>query len=81
MPSVLVSTHKAPKEEISMQNPTTQKTPKLVHTVAQESREEQIRCRAYELYEERGREDGHDVEDWLRAEAEIIGRTEEAVAA
>ena len=24
---------------------------------------------AYELYEERGREDGHDLEDWLRAEA------------
>ncbi len=35
--------------------------------------EEQIRCRAYELYEQRDREDGHDVDDWLRAEAEIIG--------
>ena len=35
---------------------------------------EQIRCRAYKLYEERGREEGHEVEDWLRAEAEIIGR-------
>jgi Protein of unknown function (DUF2934) len=23
------------------------------------------------LYQERGREDGHDVEDWLRAEEEI----------
>ncbi len=23
---------------------------------------------AYELYEQRGREDGHDFEDWLRAE-------------
>ena len=41
---------------------------------------EQIRCRAYELYEERGREDGHDVEDWLRAEAEITGRTEKPAA-
>lgn len=35
--------------------------------------EEQIRCRAYELYEQRDQEDGHDVDDWLRAEAEIIG--------
>lgn len=23
---------------------------------------------AYELYEQRGREDGHDVEDWIKAE-------------
>jgi hypothetical protein len=29
-----------------------------------------IRVRAYELYEQRGREDGHDVDDWLRAELE-----------
>ena len=33
--------------------------------------EHQIRPRAYELYEARGREDGHEVEDWLRAEEEI----------
>jgi hypothetical protein len=33
--------------------------------------EEQIRCRAYQLYEQRSREDGHDLEDWLRAKAEI----------
>ena len=31
---------------------------------------ELIRARAYQLYEERGRIDGHDVEDWLQAEAE-----------
>jgi hypothetical protein len=30
---------------------------------------------AYELYEKRGREDGHDVEDWLRAEAIVHGKT------
>ena len=33
---------------------------------------EQIERRAYELYLERGGEDGHDVEDWLAAQAEII---------
>jgi hypothetical protein len=32
----------------------------------------QIRERAYELYEARGREDGHDIEDWLLAEEEIM---------
>ena len=33
--------------------------------------EDQIRLRAYELYEARGREDGHDLEDWFRAKEEI----------
>jgi hypothetical protein len=33
--------------------------------------EHQIRLRAQELYEARGREDGHELDDWLRAEAEI----------
>lgn len=35
--------------------------------------EEQIRARAYQLYEERGRLDGYDAEDWLRAESEVRG--------
>ena len=29
-----------------------------------------IERRAYELYELRGKEDGHDLEDWLQAETE-----------
>jgi Protein of unknown function (DUF2934) len=33
--------------------------------------EYQIRERAYELYEARGREDGRDEEDWLCAKEEI----------
>jgi hypothetical protein len=32
---------------------------------------ELIRKRAYEYFEARGRELGHDFEDWLRAELEI----------
>ncbi len=36
--------------------------------------EEQIRQRAYELYEQDGRQEGRDQEYWLRAEAEIRGR-------
>jgi hypothetical protein len=36
--------------------------------------EERIRLRAYEIYEQRGRRDGHAVDDWLRAEAELGGR-------
>lgn len=30
-----------------------------------------IALRAYELFEERGREPGRDVDDWLRAEHEL----------
>ena len=33
---------------------------------------EEISSRAYELYLERGQEDGHALEDWLQAEAEIL---------
>ncbi len=43
--------------------------------------EEEIRHRAYELYEQRGREDGHDLDDWFRAEAETVGRDVNANAA
>jgi hypothetical protein len=62
-----------------MRNPT--KTTSISgRTTAEVDREEQIRLRAYELYEARGRGDGHDVEDWLEAEAEINGATERAAA-
>ena len=33
--------------------------------------EEQIRFRAYQLFEQRGKTHGHAHEDWLRAEAEL----------
>jgi len=42
--------------------------------------EELIRVRAYQFYEERGCEDGHDFEDWLQAEAEIVGKKSAAAA-
>ena len=35
---------------------------------------ELIRIRAYEIFEERGRLDGFDQEDWARAEAEVLAR-------
>jgi hypothetical protein len=43
--------------------------------------EDEIRRRAYELYEQRGREDGRDLEDWLLAEEEVAQRTSRNVAA
>jgi len=41
----------------------------------------QIRLRAYELYEKLGREDGHELEDWLRAEKEITQKKTRTIAA
>jgi hypothetical protein len=34
--------------------------------------QEKIACRAYELFEERGHQHGHDLKDWLRAEAQTL---------
>jgi hypothetical protein len=34
---------------------------------------ERIARRAYELYEQRGRQEGRDVEDWLNAEQQLAG--------
>ena len=39
---------------------------------------ERIRARAFELYEQRGGEDGHELDDWLQAEEEL---TTKAIAA
>jgi hypothetical protein len=35
-------------------------------------KEEQIRARAYEIYRARGGQPGHDMDDWLQAEYELI---------
>lgn len=40
-----------------------------------DNRAEDIRRRAFELYEQRGREDGHDWDDWFQAEHEIDAST------
>jgi hypothetical protein len=36
--------------------------------------EDEIRRRAYELYEKRGNSAGHETEDWLTAESEVLQR-------
>ena len=42
---------------------------------------EQIRIRAYELFEQRGRAEGHEMEDWLQAEDEVLRKTAKTSAA
>jgi hypothetical protein len=51
--------------------------PTSQHNVVSQRRptQEEIACRAYEIYLARGQEDGHDVEDWVQAEQELsLGR-------
>ena len=36
--------------------------------------EHEIRLRAYDFYLQRGRVDGHALDDWLRAEAQVLPR-------
>ena len=42
--------------------------------IRSELTEEIIRNRAYQLFAERGYQHGHDVDDWLQAEAEVMGK-------
>jgi len=53
-------------------NPATESTSDL---------QEQTRRRAYELYEQRGRAEGHEIDDWLQAESELIQVTSNKIAA
>jgi hypothetical protein len=40
--------------------------------------EDAVRSRAYQLFEERGGQSGHDLDDWLQAERELrSSRTDE----
>jgi hypothetical protein len=40
---------------------------------------ERIARRAYELYEQRGRQEGRDVEDWMRAEQQLAGEGRQVI--
>jgi hypothetical protein len=57
------------------------KKPPATVTSGPQELEDRIRARAYQLYEARGRDNGHDLEDWLRAEEEVTERKVRAVAA
>jgi hypothetical protein len=47
----------------------------LEASAVSEQLQQQIAQLAFRLYEARGREDGHDVDDWLRAEAALRRET------
>jgi hypothetical protein len=49
-------------------------TNQIANQITRHEIAEHIRVRAYELFEQRGRHEGHDHEDWARAEAEILSK-------
>jgi hypothetical protein len=62
------------KKVTAISGPTAVPTIKKNH--AEVDVEAEIRRRAYELYEQRGYTPGHENEDWLVAEREILARSD-----
>ena len=52
----------------------TSKKPPATSTGEPQGLTSQIRQRAFELYLERGQDDGHELDDWLLAEEEITSK-------
>ena len=78
MPRAKVSRSKSPKAlsstlSIVSKETTTNLTPAAI--------EDEIRLRAYELYEQRGRLPGFENDDWLEAERQVLGRPQSAQSA
>jgi hypothetical protein len=68
----MVAAKRTHKPKLVASSPKATATP--VERVSATNLEEAIRSRAYSIFEQRGREHGHDLDDWLIAEAEIVGK-------
>jgi len=56
------------------QNGSTAGSPEQASKGAQaQDRQDRIARRAYELYEQRGRQEGRALEDWVNAEQQLVG--------
>ncbi len=70
--------HKQPRPSVAVDLQTSLRTvamkPDALPSQDTETATARIRERAYELYEVGGRRPGHDEQDWLRAEQEILKR-------
>ena len=66
-----------------MKSQRTPRTPDTSPTRSEHSPDvlERIRARAYELFNLRGGQGGHDVDDWLQAEAEVTRQKVKIAAA
>ena len=64
--------HKQAKPSVVLAPPDSLRTAAMMPDTLPSQETARIRERAYELYEGGGREHGHDEQDWLRAEQEIL---------
>ena len=62
-----------PVETSAVVPTTTDDSSRDARTLVTEPTHSNIARRAYELYEQRGRVDGHDSDDWLSAERDLAG--------
>jgi hypothetical protein len=72
---------KTTREDVNRARAQTTLAPKSDEPTVMIPIEQQIQRRAYELYEQRERREGHDLDDWLQAEYEIKGTQANAAAA
>ena len=72
---------KTTREDVNRARAQTTLAPKSDEPTVMIPIEQQIQRRAHELYEQRGRREGHDLDDWLQAEYEIKGTQANAAAA
>jgi len=57
------------------------RTPTMMTIKSTPDLQEQIRRRAYKLYEQRGRDHGHDLADWLQGESEVTQQKSKGIGA
>ena len=63
----------SPRELDPRPAPLLQKPEELrIHLLGSDGIRERVSLRAYELYERRGADHGHDLEDWAQAENEVL---------
>jgi hypothetical protein len=72
---IVSKTHKQVKPNIAVVSQPSVPTAAMMPDTLPSQESTRIRDRAYELYELGGRKPGHDKEDWLRAEQEILRRS------
>jgi hypothetical protein len=72
---IVSKTHKQVKPNIAVVSQPSVPTAAMMADTIPSQESTSIRDRAYELYELGGRKPGHDKQDWLRAEQEILRRT------
>jgi hypothetical protein len=71
---IVSKTHKQGKPNIAVVSQPSVPTATIMPDTLPSQQSTRIRDRAYELYELGGRKPGHDKQDWLRAEQEILRR-------